>query len=578
MSKLLNPVSYYKLSRWLHLRRVPLLPRLIKVCSEIVFHCELPYATSIGPGFQVEHRGFGIVIHPRAVIGRNVTISPCVTVGGRSGKYEVPKIGNDVFIASGAKILGDVTIGDGAVIGANAVVIHSVPPYSVAAGVPARIIRENINPIEFMSQPEAGQMPSEKKSAVIQMTSAQDKPRILMFIHSMDLGGSETQCVEVACHLAREGYSVTVGCLSAGGPLEAKVREAGLKLAVFPVRGSLLRPNAFIQMLRLVAFIRKESFTVVQTNDLYSNLFAVPAAWLARVPVIISSRRDLSRWWWYTPARRKILRRVQELSTRILVNSEAVRQELLTRDGFAPDKIQVVYNGIDATRFLQAAPRREHVLPEVSANQKLIIMVANMHIAVKGHSDLIEAARIVRETCPEARFLLAGDGEMRTFFEDQVRTARLEEMFVFLGHRTDIPALLACCDIGVLASRSEGLPNAVLEYMAAGLPVVATTVGGVPEIIENEVNGLLIPPEDPAALSGALIRLLRDEQMRRRLAEAGRERVLARFNFASVLASLRQLYKNPRHSSKLRHAHSGSSLSQVNRQRESFVGADGKNS
>ena len=408
-------------------------------------------------------------------------------------------------------------------------------------------------------------MPSEKKSTVIQMASAQDKPRILMFIHSMDLGGSETQCVEVACHLAHEGYSVTVGCLSTGGPLEAKVLDAGLKLAVFPVPRSLLRPNAFMQMLRLVAFIRKESFTVVQTNDLYSNLFAVPAAWLARVPVIISSRRDLSRWWWYTPARRKILRRVQQLSTRILVNSEAVRQELLTRDGFAPDKIQVVYNGIEATRFLQAAPPREHVLPGVSANQKLIIMVANMHIAVKGHSDLIEAARIVRETCPETRFLLAGDGEMRTFFEDQVRAAGLEEMFLFLGHRTDIPALLACCDIGVLASRSEGLPNAVLEYMAAGLPVVATTVGGVPEIIENESNGLLVPPENPDALSAAILRLLKDEEMRHRLGQAGRENVLARFNFTSVMASLRQLYKIPHPDAGLRHPLPANSLSQVNR-------------
>src|SRR5207248_8996951 len=130
----------------------------------------------------------------------------------------------------------------------------------------------------------------------------------------------------------------------------------------------------------------------------------------------------------------------------------------------------------------------------IASSHKLIIMVANMHAGAKGHGDLIEAAGTVRETCPEARFLLAGDGEMRPFFEDQVRTLGLGEIFVFLGHRADIPQLLSCCDIGVLASKSEGLPNAVLEYMAAGLPVIATTVGGVPEIIENEVHGLLIPP------------------------------------------------------------------------------------
>ncbi|HKW34579.1 MAG TPA: glycosyltransferase [Candidatus Acidoferrum sp.] len=367
-----------------------------------------------------------------------------------------------------------------------------------------------------------------------------------MFIQSLELGGSETQCVEVARQLKQEGYGVTVGCLRAGGPLEGRLNEAGLEHIEFPVRGSLLRPNTILQMLKLVSFIRKRQFRVVHTNDVYSNLFAVPAAWLARVPVIISSRRDLARWWWYTPVRRKILKRIQTFSTKILVNSEAVRQELITRDGFAPHLIHVVYNGIDTKKFTQAIADRKRLLPGISTNHKLIVMVANMHLGVKGHGDLIEAARTIHEMCPEARILLAGDGEMRPFFEDQVRAAGLEEIFIFLGHRTDIPALLACCDIGVLASRSEGLPNAVLEYMAAGLPVVATMVGGVPEIIENEVNGLLIPPENPPALCTAIVRLLMDEQLRKLLGAAGRERVLTQFNFASVMASLRQLYKNPR--------------------------------
>lgn len=389
--------------------------------------------------------------------------------------------------------------------------------------------------------------------------------RVLMFVQSLELGGSETQCVEIARQLKEEGFRVTVGCLRADGPLQARLKEVGLECVEFPVRTSLLRPNALLQMLKLVAFLRRRRFEVVHTNDLYSNLFAVPAAWLARVPVIISSRRDLGRWWWYTPVRRKILRRVQGLSTGVLVNSEAVRQELLTKDGFRPEKIQVVYNGIDAEKYTQAAADREHLLPGLSSNHKVIITVANMHTVVKGHCELIEAARVVREEHPEARFALAGDGEMREFFEDQVRAAGLAEMFLFLGHRTDIPALLACCDIGVLPSRTEGLPNAVLEYMAAGLPVVATSVGGVPEILENEGNGLLIPPENPGALSTALLRLLQDEEMRKRLGRAGRERVLTQFNFASVMARLKQLYKDSRHPSRFRRVLPANPLSQVNR-------------
>jgi glycosyltransferase involved in cell wall biosynthesis len=549
MLNLLDPVPYYRASRWLYLHGVPLLPRVIKAFAAILFHCELPYTANIGPGFQVAYRGFGIVVHHRAEIGRNVIISPCSTIGGRSRKYEVPRIGNDVFIASGARILGDVEIGDGAVIGANAVVIHSVPPRSIAAGVPARIIRENINTFDYTGWPQATRTSKEKESPMIQSTlPSRDGTRVLMFIHSLDVGGSETQCVEVARQLADNGYSVTVGCLRAGGPLKARLQEAGLQCVEFPVRGSMLRPGAIIQMLKLVLFIRKRKFRVVHTNDLYSNLFAVPAAWLARVPVIISSRRDLSRWWWYTPARRKILRKVQELSTRILVNSEAVRRELVARDGFDASRITVVYNGIDVDKYIQAAGHREQQLPRISSNDKVIVMVGNMHLGVKGHSDLIEAARTVLATYPEARFLLAGDGEMRRFFEDQVRAAGLEQAFIFLGHRTDIPSLLSCCDVGVLASRAEGLPNAVLEYMAAGLPVVATSVGGVPEIIESEVSGLLVPPENPAALSAALLRLLENEELRRKLGKAGQERIMTDFSFSRVITKLNLLYEERPHS------------------------------
>ena len=393
--------------------------------------------------------------------------------------------------------------------------------------------------------------------------SRREGTRVLMFIQSLELGGSETQCVEVACQLAREGYSVTVGCMKTGGPLEKKLAEAGVRCVVFPVPGTLLRPNAILQMFKLTAFIRRERFSVVHTNDLYSNLFAVPAAWLARVPVIISSQRDMSRWWWYTPARRKILRRVQRLSTRVLVNSEAIRQDLITRDGFDPKRIIVVYNGIDLEKFSRSTEGRP-LPPRVSSDGKTIVMVANMHTGAKGHGDLFEAARTVIERFPEAQFLLAGDGEMRPFFEDQVRTLGLAEMFVFLGHRTDIPQLLTCCDIGVLASKSEGLPNAVLEYLAAGLPVVATAVGGVPEIIENEVHGLLIPPEKPAALASALLRLLEEPQLRANLGKAGQERVRTKFNFLGVLDSLRQVYQIPTRSARRRQVvHTPRSFRQV---------------
>jgi L-malate glycosyltransferase len=367
--------------------------------------------------------------------------------------------------------------------------------------------------------------------------------RVLLFIQSMELGGSEKQCVEIARVLSENGFAVTVGCMRRAGPLRRRIAEAGIPLVEFPV-GSLLRPRALLQMWRLVRFIRANRFDVVHANDLYANLFSVPAARLAGVPVIVSSQRDLSNWWWYTPLRRRILRSIQKLSTYLLVNSSAIRSQLINEDGFDPQKIRIVYNGIDVDRYASTAAAEScRALPSsVTKSDTLIAMVANMHTDGKGHPDVIEAARAVCRQRPHVRFLLIGDGEMRPIFEAQARSAGLQESVLFLGHRTDIQEILSRCDIGVLASKAEGLPNAVMEYMAAGLATIATPVGGVPEIIEHGVNGILIPTGSPDALSGEILGLLDDDALRQRIGEAGTDTMRSRFDFACVLSRLMDMY------------------------------------
>jgi L-malate glycosyltransferase len=366
--------------------------------------------------------------------------------------------------------------------------------------------------------------------------------KVLLLVDSFELGGSEKQTVEMARRINGSEYSVTVGCFRACGPLKSVLQEASIPVVEFPIHGFT---SKLYQLLRLTFFIRRKRFQVVQSNELYSNLMGVPAAWLARTAIIISSRRDLSNWWWYTPRRRKLLRHIQGLSTQIIVNCDAIRNDLVAKDSFKPDNIQVIYNGIDADHFLQVPGDRSRVIPGARKKEKLIAVVANMHMLIKGHSDLVEAARAVRSVDRRAKFILIGDGRQRSSVEQLVRETGLQDHFTFLGHRTDVPQLLSCCDMGVLASTTEGLPNAVLEYLAAGLPVVATNVGGIPEIIENEVSGLLVPPHTPSALAAAILRLLSDDLLAQRLARAGRERVLNKFSFAQVVASLKELYVRP---------------------------------
>ena len=372
------------------------------------------------------------------------------------------------------------------------------------------------------------------------------RQRVLLFIQSLELGGSEKQCVEMARLLSRNGFAVTVGCMRRTGPLRRKIAEAGLPLVEFPV-ASLLRPRALFQMLRLMRFIRANKFDVVHANDLYANLFAVPAARLAGVPIIVSSQRDLSDSAWYTPMRRKILRFTQRMSTCLLVNSAAIRSRLVSEDRFDSEKICVVYNGIDVERYglSKMSKKRAHdsaLAGSFCPGGRLVVMVANMHRDVKGHGELLVAAEAVCREYPGVRFLLVGDGKMRATLEMQARAAGLDNSVTFLGHRTDIAEILARCDIGVLASRAEGLPNAVMEYMASGLATVATPVGGVPEIIEHEVNGLLVPARNPIALSEAILRLLKDEELRHRLAKAALETMQSKCDFAGVLNNLRHIY------------------------------------
>jgi glycosyltransferase involved in cell wall biosynthesis len=223
----------------------------------------------------------------------------------------------------------------------------------------------------------------------------------------------------------------------------------------------------------------------------------------------------------------------------VLTNAQAIRAGLIQEEGFSPAKVKVIYNGVDVDRFANTSPDRECLFPGTTG-QKLVVLVGNMHSEVKGQGTLIGAAAKVLGRFPQTTFLLVGDGERRAHFEQQA--APFGSSFLFLGSRDDVPAVLAACDIAVLPSAAEGMPNAVLEYLAAGLPTIASRVGGNMEAIEEGVSGLLIPAGDPDALADALIRLLHDEDFARKLARNGQQSVREKFSFESLTRNIDCLY------------------------------------
>jgi L-malate glycosyltransferase len=365
--------------------------------------------------------------------------------------------------------------------------------------------------------------------------------RIFFLLDSLDLGGTETQAVELAKRLDARRYEVTLGCLRASGPLRQRLEPGRVKLLEFRSRRGIDSPGGMYQLLRLAAFLRRGGFDVVHTHDLWSNLLGIPAGRLARVPVIISSCRDLSHTDWYTPRRRRILRRIQRHWSMVLANSSAIRDDLVAHDGFTAEQVRVIRNAVDMERFAVAGDRKR-VLTEEADGGKLVVQLGNMVSDVKGHAYLIEAAATVISRFPQTRFVLIGDGPLRPEFERRIEELRLSENFVFLGRRTDIPELLASCDLAVLPSLAEGLPNAVLEYLAAGLPAIVTRVGGNVEILEDGRTGLFIPPRDPEALAKALLRLLENPRLADALGQAGQDHVRVNFSFARLTDETAKLY------------------------------------
>ena len=374
-------------------------------------------------------------------------------------------------------------------------------------------------------------------------SSMRPRRKVFYLVDSLNIGGTETQAVELALRIPEAGYDVTLGCLRARGPLLQRLQGTDVEVQEFYPKGGMDSPAGLYQLLRLSWFLRRKKFDVVHTHDLWSNLLGVPAARLAGVHAIVSSRRDLAHFDWYQGKRRGWLRRIQNLGGAVLANATPIRDALIAEDGFAPEKLRVIHNGVDIKRFQKSGSDRDQMFPE-AGNGKLIVLVGNMHTDVKGHPWLIAAAPAVVQQFPAARFVLVGDGEQRSRFEQQVASLGLQQNFLFLGRRADIPKILGCCDIAVLPSRAEGLPNAVLEYTAAGLPVIASRVGGNAELIDDGETGLLVPPEDSSALSSALLKLLRDPGLAQRIAQGGHESTVRNFSFERLVGEVDELYSD----------------------------------
>lgn len=371
------------------------------------------------------------------------------------------------------------------------------------------------------------------------------KPTVLHLIDCLFIGGGEMQMVDLLRQIDREKFRPLVGCLRKQGPLVPVLAEAGIPVEEFPVRGKLFYPRSIREIFRLARFMRREKVQIVQTQDLYSHLVGIPAALIARVPVVITNRLDLGHTMkgWH----RRALKMLSFAMTRVMANSEGVRTMLIEKEKIDPAKIELIYNGVNLDQF-PIPPKEKGPVPPARAlrlapGDRPIVVVANLW-PVKGHEILFEAAVRVTALYPTAKFVLVGTGAARrSFLEARARALAIDKQVLFLGPRQDVPHILPRMEISVLPSLAEGFSNAILESMAAALPMVATDVGGNREAIVEGETGFLVPPRDPEALANRILRLLDDQALARRMGHAGRERIETTFSLPRMVTETERFYE-----------------------------------
>jgi glycosyltransferase involved in cell wall biosynthesis len=370
---------------------------------------------------------------------------------------------------------------------------------------------------------------------------------VLQLVGSFHQGGSERQAAQLVRLLAESGrYRVRVACLNPEGVLRGEVER--LNLGEIPeYRLTSFYDRRFVsQLRRFASFLRAERIDLVQTHDFYSNVFGMAAAAVARVPARVASKRETGGM--RTAAQRRVELLAYRVAHAVVANAEAVKHQLVN-DGVPARKVSVVYNGLDPARVRPAADfsRAEALsglgLP-TDEGRRFVTLVANLRHAVKDHPTFLRAAQRVREQVPEAAFVLAGEGGLEASLRALASELGIAEAVFFTGRCTQVGELLAASDVCVLSSTAEGFSNSILEYMAAGRPVVATDVGGAREAVVEGETGYLVPAGDDYGMAERITDLMRDPAGARAMGGRGRLRVEQQFSCAAQLARTEALYES----------------------------------
>lgn len=389
--------------------------------------------------------------------------------------------------------------------------------------------------------------------AGVSSAAAADRSKILYVIPSLDVGGSERHLAQIVPRLRDLGEDPSIYCLYRRGTLADAVQQSGVDVISPPVERDPTAGSSIHGFIAHLATVSKLLWILLARRPRVVHFFlprayiiGAPLALISRVPIRLMSRRSQNLYQDNWTGVRGLERRLHKHMTALSGNSQAVVDELIEQEGCDPEKVRLIYNGVDTDRYANPGNRAElRNQLEIPDRAFVAIIVANL-IAYKGHDDLLKALASVRDRLPEPWVLLCvgrDDGPLAKL-QALARKLGIVESIRFLGARDDVPELLAASDLGILCSHQEGFSNAILEGMAAGLPMVVTDVGGNAEAVVNGETGLVVPPRDPAALGEAIVQIACYPSRARAMGATGKRRAENLFGMDRCVQAYDMLYRD----------------------------------
>jgi glycosyltransferase involved in cell wall biosynthesis len=371
--------------------------------------------------------------------------------------------------------------------------------------------------------------------------------RILYLITGTSIGGTERVLADICGRLDRRRYLPTVVSLKKEGPVASRLRDQGVEVLSLNMREAadwLSTVECALGLWRLPRMLKGRSFDILHSFLYRANIFgrlAAPRCGIARVvnAVRVTAEEE-------SPLMRRLDAGTIHRADAVCALSESLARELKDRLGLSPEKIAVIPNGLDteaADRALRESRGESRLRLGLSPADMVVAAIGRLH-RQKGHSALLEAFRPFSLDHPRGRLILAGEGPEGPALRAQAERLRIAPHVLFAGPVSSPWPILAAADIFVLSSLYEGMPNVLLEAMAASLPVVATSVGAVPEMITDGREGLMVPPGDPGALADALNRLSWSADLRQEMGRCGRRRVEESFRPDVTVERLDRLYRS----------------------------------